>query len=115
MEQYINEHGKPVWKGVSLEDIFSEKLFYEVGMGEQPYTSYSVRDYQWAFHSNLGSITVLDRMTGFGWRDTETGYRDPEGKFWLASGDQDVRLGGSSTVGEAIQWVKARANTCMGV
>jgi hypothetical protein len=46
---------------------------------------------------------------------TETGYRDPEGKFWLASGSLDVRNFGVFTVGEAIEWVKDRANTCVGV
>lgn len=107
MEQYINRHGKPSWKDVSTEDVFSEGLFYEVPDQVE-------NDRQWAFHSNLGSITVLERMTGFGWWDTETGYRDPEGKFWLASCGHDVRWSGVATVGEAIKWVKDRANTCAG-
>ena len=115
MEQYVNEYGKPMWKGVSLEDAFSGDLFYEVDMGEQPYTPNGERDYQWAFHSNLGSLTVLDRMTGFGWRDDETGYRDPDRKFWLASGNKDVRYSNAATIGEAIEWVKARSNNCVGV
>ena len=114
MEQYTNDYGKLCWKSVTLEDTFSEGLCYEVDMGEQPFTSYGERDYQWAFHSNLGSITVLDRMTGFGWRDVETGYRDPEGKFWLASGDRDVRYSDAKTVGDAIEWVKMYANNCLG-
>lgn len=107
MEQYINERGKPVWKDVSLDSAFSEYLFYEV---PDQYED----NQQWAFHSNIGSITVLDRMTGCGYRDTETGYRDPEGKFWLASCGHDVRWSGVATVGEAIEWVKDRANTCVG-
>lgn len=114
MKQYINEYGKPCWEDVSTMDAFSEKLFYEVDMGEQPYTHYAERDYQWAFHSNLGSITILDRMTGFGWRDVETGFRDKEGKFWLASGDRDVRYSGAKTIGDAIYWVLVNANTCVG-
>lgn len=67
MEQCINECGKPVWKGVSLDGAFYEDLFYEVNMGGQSYTYSDEQDYLWAFHSNLGSLTVLDRMTGFGW------------------------------------------------
>jgi hypothetical protein len=53
-------------------------------------------------------------MTGYGYgqRDTETGYRDSDGLFWLASGCCDVRESGCKTIGEAIEWVKARANTC---
>ena len=34
------------------------------------------------------------------------------GDFWLASGMQDVRQSGAKTLGEAIDWVKSRANTC---
>ena len=71
-------------------------------------------DRQWALHTNLGSLTVLDRMTGFGWRDTETGYRDPDGKFWLASGMRDVRRSKAVTTQDAIDWVKRYANTCVG-
>jgi hypothetical protein len=57
-------------------------------------------------HVDIGSLTVLDRMTGFGFRDTETGFRAPDGAWWLASGDHDVRLSGALTLGEAIEWVK---------
>jgi hypothetical protein len=60
MEQCINRHGKPSWKDVSTEDVFSEELFYEVPDQVE-------NNRQWAFHSNLGSITVLERMTCFGW------------------------------------------------
>jgi len=108
MEQYINEEGKPVYKGVTAETEFSSDLFhkpeYQVIDGDEIF----------AFHSEMGSLTVVDRMTGFGWRDIETGYRSPDGKFWLASGGNDVRLAGCTTVGEAIIWVKTRANTCLG-
>ena len=62
----------------------------------------------------LGRITVLDRMTGFSWgRDIESGYKDNDGKFWLASGHCDVRESAGITVAEAIEWIKARANTCV--
>lgn len=37
-----------------------------------------------------------------------------EGKFWLASGNNDVRYSGAETVGEAIEWVKEQANNCRG-
>lgn len=97
---------KEVWEEVLLTDAISPELFHKVPM------TYSPEDTQMAFHSNLGSITVLDRMTGFGHRDTETGYRDTEGNFWLASCGRDVRESGAKTVGEAIQWVKDKANTC---
>lgn len=61
----------------------------------------------------LGSITVLDRMTGFGHRDVETGFTDLEGKFWLASGDLDVREADHNSIEGAIQWIKDNANTCV--
>jgi hypothetical protein len=62
-------------------------------------------------------ITVLDRLTGFdgGRRDIESGYRDLDGKFWLASGGVDIREQGDITITEAIQIIKERANTCIGV
>lgn len=62
-----------------------------------------------------GRITVLDRMTGFGYRDIETGYRDPAGKFWLASGRNDIRDHENFTIEEAIDWIKLNANSCIGV
>jgi len=117
MEKYINEHGKECWKNITSESMFNADLFHEV-----PPSKYEIegfyhyeRDIQNAFHSELGSLTVLDRMTGFGWRDIETGYRSPEGKFWLASGNYDVRNSKAKTVGEAIEWVKQRANNCVGI
>jgi hypothetical protein len=71
-------------------------------------------DFQWAHHGKFGSITVLDRMTGFGWRDIETGFRDPAGKFWLASGGFCIRAFPDLTVSEAIAKIKENANTCRG-
>lgn len=109
MEKTINEHGKEFWTGCALESAFTSDMFYEVDM------SRCEDDQQFALHTNLGSLTVLDRMTGFGWRDIETGYRDTEGKFWLASGGFDVRESGAETLGAAIQWVKKNANNCVGV
>lgn len=62
-----------------------------------------------------GRITVLDRMTGFDFgRDIESGYKDKDGKFWLASGNCDVRRYGFN-VDQAIDWIKSNANNCVGV
>lgn len=63
-----------------------------------------------------GRISVVDRMTGFGWRDVETGYRCPSGQFWLASGGYDIRnyLHELYSDEEMAQWVIERANTCTG-
>jgi hypothetical protein len=106
MRKFTNEHGKICHEGVEKFTPFSADHFhkpeYQEADGEN-----------WAFHTNLGSLTVVDRMTGFGWRDIESGYRDPDGEFWLASGDFDVMGSGCKTVGEAIKWVKDRANTCV--
>ena len=74
-------------------------------------------DICWAKHLHVGSITVVDRMTGFGngRRDIESGFRDPYGKFWLASGNYDIRsFGGGITVREAIGMIKDNANICKG-
>ena len=58
-------------------------------------------------------ITVLDRLTGFGWRDIETGYRDKDDLFWLASGGFDIRRSEGINIAEAIDLIKANANTCI--
>lgn len=110
MEKYTNDYDKECYRGVEPGTPFIELEFHEVP--EQMDT-----DKQWALHTNLGSLTVLDRMTGFGGgiRDIETGYRDPNGKFWLASCLNDVRESGATTMQEAIDWVKERANTCVGI
>lgn len=109
MDNTINEFNKPVWSGVKESDQFNTELFYPVEMHERS------PDTQIAFHSNLGTITVLDRETGYGggMRDVETGYRDKEGNFWLASCDCDVTKSDVKTFGEAIEWIKKRANTCV--
>ena len=60
-------------------------------------------------------ITVLDRLTGFGWRDTETGLRDyrlnDEDGFWLASGNFDIRDFGDWDIEKAVEKIKENANT----
>ena len=69
-----------------------------------------------AFVEDGSRLTVLDRMTGFDWgRDIETGFRDSAGKFWLASCHKDIRTHPELTIAEAIEWVKERANNCVGV
>lgn len=111
MDKYTNECGKECFRNVTPDDEFGKELFHRIP-DRDGYTSYD-NDKQWALHTNLGSLTVLDRMTGFGYRDVESGYRDPLGNFWLASGDIDVRYSGERTIGEAIEWVKRKANTCI--
>lgn len=60
-------------------------------------------------------ITVLNRMTGFGYRDTETGLKDyrlnPKNDFWLASESFDIRNFSELDVEDAIQKIKENANT----
>ena len=107
IEKYINDYGKECYRGVDEKTPFRELEFHEVLPGIEG-------DTQFALHTNIGTLTVLDRMTGFGYRDTETGYRDTEGKFWLASGGYDVRIVAPSTLGKAIEWVKKHANNCQG-
>lgn len=101
---------KPIHTDVKESDPFTLDLFYDVDM------SWSETDTQVAFHSNLGSITVLNRMTGYsgGVRDVETGFRDLDGKFWLASGNFDIRREGCKTVGDAIECIKRNANNMRG-
>ena len=114
VEKYVNDYGKECYRGVEETTPFSGLEFHLVKSD----TEYSLRPYmdepdtQYALHTNLGTITVLDRMTGFGYRDTETGYRATDGRFWLASGDYDVRNSAPATVGDAIEWVKKYANNC---
>lgn len=61
-------------------------------------------------------ITVLDRETGFDWcrRDIETGYGDLEGKFWLVSGNFDIRNYPDLDISDAIELIKSNANICRG-
>lgn len=105
MKKYINDRNIECWSEVLPESEFDVGMFHEV-------PNQLDSDAQFALHTNLGSVTVLDRMTGFEYRDTETGFRDKNGGFWLASGGVDVRDSGCKTIGEAITWIKERANTC---
>lgn len=99
---------KEIWCGVKNETMFHALSFYKVQYKFED-------DVQFALHTNLGSITVLDRMTGFGFRDVETGFRDTDGKFWLASGNFDVRYMECSTFEDAMHCIKQNANNCIGI
>ena len=68
------------------------------------------------YNFNGQRITVLDRLTGYGYgvRDIETGYRDEEGNFWLASGGFDIRDYPELSREEAILKIRQNANTCVG-
>jgi len=65
---------------------------------------------------NVGRITVLDRLTGYSGyiRDIETGFKDLDGKFWLASGNKDIRNYPNFTIEQAVNWIKNNANNCIG-
>jgi len=106
-EKHINGLDEPHYKGVLPDTPLSDLEFHTPAYQFES-------DESVALHTNLGSLTVLDRMTGYGGRDIESGYRDLEGKFWLASGGFDVRWSGASTVQEAIEWVKRNSNICVG-
>lgn len=107
MRKVISDKGQERLEGCKFDSPFSAEIFHNVPM---PYADEG--DTQYALHTDIGSLTVLNRMTGFGWHDIETGYRDMDGKFWLASGGYDVRNSECETLGDAITWVKQRANTC---
>jgi hypothetical protein len=59
------------------------------------------------------SLSVVDRMTGFGHRDIETGLRI-DGAFWLASGYFDIRDFGELSIEEAVEKIKEESNNCRG-
>ena len=86
-----------------------------------------IRDIEWSvdsycdvdnilyrYHFNNQRMTVLDRLTGYGYgvRDIETGYRDEDGNFWLASGGFDIRDYPELSREEAILKIKQNANWC---
>ena len=91
---------------IDLTQKIKDLTFKDIPMGD-PDSSKK------AHHAPWGSITVLDRMTGFGWRDVETGFRDPGGLFWLASGDFDITDFPDLSISEAIELIKENANTCI--
>ncbi len=92
-------------KMADLTQKIKDLTFKEVPMGDLDASQY-------AHHAPWGSITVLDRMIDFDWRDVETGFRDPDGLFWLASGDFDITEFPDLSISEAIELIKDSANTC---
>ena len=71
---------------------------------------------EYCYLNDFERITVLDRLTGYsgGIRDIETGYKDKDGKFWLASGGFDIRDYPELTIRGAINKIKINSNTCKG-
>lgn len=106
MKLTTDKYNKPYYECCTEQSLFADLVFSEDVACDDEVVQ--------RLNTNLGRITVLNRMTGFGYRDTETGYRAPDGKFWLASGHCDVRTSGVTTLGEAIAWIKERANNCRG-
>jgi hypothetical protein len=101
------------WNGIKENTPFESKYFLDVDTGLN-----TTQDIQQACHTSaLGSITVLDRLTGYeGYiRDVETGFRDLHGEFWLASGNFNILEKGCKTFGEAIELIKKNANNCVGI
>lgn len=78
---------------------------------------YEDDEYQVAHHAEDFSITVLHRRTGSsmfssspdGIFDTETGFRDKEGNFWLVTGGFDIREFPEMEIQEAIAHIKYNA------
>lgn len=105
---------------IKLEEKINKALEYQLNLklSNMLFTEQKIieSDISYALHLHIGSITVLDRMTGFsgGVRDIETGFRDPYNKFWLASGNFDIRTFEGITIREAIVLIKKNSNTCQG-
>jgi len=83
---------------------------------------FSIEEHSHSYGKNIqffsktkwGTISILDRVTGYGYRDIESGYTDPDGYFWLASGKFDIRSYPDLTIHDAIQKIKDNANICIG-
>jgi hypothetical protein len=101
-----NKNEITIHRDMTVDTPFDSSLF-------QTRTISEPKDKNYVFSCNLGTFTVLDRMTGSGYRDIETGWRDSDNTFWLATNGIDVRQSGAKTIGEAIQWVKDNANACI--
>jgi hypothetical protein len=117
MQLTKNKAGKDYWVGVDVDSLITEEKFHKVNIGPSLLDGIADSDdVQFAFHCDLGSITVLYRLTGYGFgiRDTETGFRDVDGKFWLASGMFDVRDHMPMKFSDAVKMIKKNANNCTG-
>lgn len=106
------KNGKPFFENVTRNTPFNPDFFHY-----PEYQGTERGEWNIAVHTNIGSITVVHRRTGYIGVifDTETGYRDMKGKFWLASCNFDIRDHNPKTVGEAIKLIKKNANTCKGI
>lgn len=108
----------PKWNELGLETIKNTAPVARVGdlvWSESPMSM--GEDFLFtAWLGGLSRLTVLDRQTGFmdRRRDVETGFADVGGRFWLASGMQDIREFPDLTPEQAVEWVKERANNCRG-
>lgn len=107
MQKQTSENGTVRWTGAKADTPFRPEDFSKERVIEG--------DQMFGLTTDIGRLTVLNSMTGFGWRDIESGFIDTDGKFWLASGGNDVRKSGATTLGEAIAWIKERANANVGV
>lgn len=107
MKKIINSDNKEYWVDTELSSKIKFGMFCQVETLSD--------DIQYALHTDIGSITIFERITGFGWLDVETGFRDTNGKFWLDSGNKNVMDSKCDTFGEAVEWIKNNANTCVGV
>lgn len=90
-----------------------------------PYSRYSADTCHAVWAGHWGSITIVDRMTGYGYgiRDVETGYTGWDlsanrvNNFWLVSGNFDVRElipDEGIEIDKLIAIIKDMANTCIG-
>jgi hypothetical protein len=108
MAKAYEENGIIKYRGVNYETPMDEFEFSAKPAGNGDTCHYLITD--------AGTFTVLERQetghypyTG----DVETGYRDNDGFFWLASGGVDVRTG-CRTFGDAVKMVEQLANVVAG-
>jgi hypothetical protein len=92
-------------------------MTHRVSFRAQSFRADSYGNYDTLYTHNQpdgGRIYVLNRSTGYGFRDVETGYKSPCGKFWLASGvDIRAALPELSSDNDMAAWVIERANNCV--
>lgn len=79
-------------------------------------TKHCDSDIKYTAKTELGRFTVVDRLTGFDYlRDVETGFKDNNNLFWLASGNFDIREFPELTLEDAIYEIKQHSNNCKGI
>ncbi|MDA5482155.1 hypothetical protein PGS49_16030 [Yersinia intermedia] len=94
---------------------------------QRPFDSWSEPDILFIFNAgHYGRITILNRMTGYGYRDTETGFcewssphRFTHRDFWLASNGFDIRetinFNDEMLWDSIVRFIKLNANTVIGI